>query len=174
MSLSTTIPPAPNILQLVGNEYYFAFRAPSPSLDFSPEVGVIHRNAVDVVTVIPDCKLEESVAPDLVGASKIISFVSNIQPKDSISSSQCCHFTRTVYRVMQTVFVHSENWWRYWDKSSSVKNTETIVALLRTAQRHEEVAAKALAEVDKDTDRAGGSGGAASDPQSNSTPLITI
>ncbi|KAF9234549.1 hypothetical protein BU15DRAFT_65608 [Melanogaster broomeanus] len=183
--------PAPNVPQIIGNEYYIRISRSIAVSGFLSRVGVIHRNAFDVITVIPDYKINDStiscqswlpslpsVVPDLVGISKIISFVSNIQPKDSISSPQCCHFTRTLYRVIETMFIHPWHWWKDWENSSSIKNTETIVALLRTAQRHEEVAAKVLAEADRDTGRASRSEGAVSDPSpsspSDSTPLITL
>ncbi|KAF9234473.1 hypothetical protein BU15DRAFT_65650 [Melanogaster broomeanus] len=176
-------PPAPNIPRFSEKEYYVRVSRSIAASGFLSRVGVIHRNALDVITVTPDCQIDEPMipslwwpqptsvlplgTPDLVGISKIISFVSNIQPKDSISSPQCRHFfTLAIGGDARTIG---------WHCASSIKNTETIFALLRTAQRHEEVAAKVLAEADKDTERGGGLGGAVSDPSpSDSTPLITL
>ncbi|KAF9241269.1 hypothetical protein BU15DRAFT_60897 [Melanogaster broomeanus] len=139
---------APNTPQLVGNEYYIRVSRSIAVSGFLSRVGVIHRNALDVITVTPDCKIDnlKPMAPPLRWPTSVLpSGDSRTLSAFRKSSAFVVISSRTLYRVIETMFVHPGYWWRLtgWENSSSIKNTETIVALLRTVQRHEEVAAKA-------------------------------
>ncbi|KAF9234474.1 hypothetical protein BU15DRAFT_65652 [Melanogaster broomeanus] len=117
--------PAPNIPQTVGNEYYVRVSRSIDHLGISLPSWGDSRERLRY----SGCTIKHSV----ISSPAVVTITSTIG-----GSRSCWHF---------------ENYQLHWKNSSSIKNTETIVALLRTAQRHEEVVAKVLAEADKDTER---------------------
>ncbi|KAF9235928.1 hypothetical protein BU15DRAFT_64471 [Melanogaster broomeanus] len=162
----------PGVILIPLDKHYIRVTCTINAPGLFSQMGLIHSNAYDIVTLIQDGAVEihglcrelewpPLLAPNLVDISKILDYVSNVYPKDSISSPQCCYFTRTAYDVIQTIFkddlqYYTKNWhsqWYHVENTKSIKLSENIVTFLKMLQRHQEMEAAARALPDLEVDK---------------------